>query len=99
MQDAAIKQLAGLAGYIGDYFSWSGEFGLYVGEDALADQNLSTRTGQLQTKKRSPARLVAVMKKHDGTVQQTHRSRFKKTAAAHASQRANSIAEWIFKSM
>ena len=61
MQDAAINQMAILAGYIGEYFVGSGDYGLFVGQDALADQTKSAITGARPARKRSPALLSAVL--------------------------------------
>ncbi len=63
MQDAAINQIALVAGFIGDYFISDTDVQTNIGEDARADENKRRTTGQQATKRKSPARLGGYKKR------------------------------------
>ena len=45
MVDASINQIVILAGFLGNYFTGSGDFGLYVGKEARAAELKAQRKG------------------------------------------------------
>ena len=82
-----------------DYFTGSGDFGLYVGKDALAAERKAKLTNQVITPNRIPAKLLALIKQQGNKMPTVIRNRFKTMAKNHGVLRPNSIGDWISKSL
>ena len=99
MVDASINQIVILVGFLGDYFTGSGDFGLYIGADARAAEIKAKATGQTLIPQRSPARLLQAIKQNGNKMPTVIRNRFKLVAKNHGALRPHSIGEWIAKSL
>ena len=61
--DAGINQIAGITGFLGEYFRGGAEVSFLVGKDAAAEEKRDILTGAKLTTQRSPARLAAIIRK------------------------------------
>ncbi|KAL8610246.1 hypothetical protein ACOMHN_038941 [Nucella lapillus] len=99
MVDKAIHPIAIVSAYIGNYFMGTGEFGMFVGAEAIMDSKKNSRVRPTTAAARSPAQLLVFINAQGNKRLPAFKARYKAVVKSHGTPRPDTMADWINTSL